>query len=97
MNTKYQISTITENNEYVGIVTKNGEVYFKTPPQKTPNEASRLMTKFINEDKGTSNTKPIVSAPLTNSSTPVQPPTQQPTATASSQPQPAPRKCCGRR
>jgi hypothetical protein len=93
MNDKYQISTINENGKYVGLVTKNGEVYHKTEPQSTPTEASRLMTKFIRE--ATPASKPLTPAPLTNSSTAVQQPQQSTSAVAS--PQPPPRKCCGRR
>lgn len=85
---KYHISTIAEDGKYVGLVTKGEEIIFKTPPQDTPNQASMLMTQFIQESsKQPEASVSVAPQPLPGVST--QPSVQ-------SAPQPPPRKCCGR-
>jgi hypothetical protein len=83
---KHQIATILENGKYVGLVTRGEEIVFKTTPQDTPNQASALMTEFIQNNSAP--TTVLASQPLPGVST------QPPPGTVASQP--APRKCCGR-
>lgn len=91
MNNKHQLTTIVEDGKYVGLVTKNGEIIFKTSPQDTPNQASMLMSQFIRETSG---------QPLPSNNAAHQPlpgiSTQPPLGSMAPPNQPAPRKCCGR-
>lgn len=100
---KHQISTIQENGKYVGLVLKNGELIFKTEPRDTPNEASALMTAFIqkNGNNPNSSSVKIYDRPTLIHTSKVQatvssPIPINPSPTVASSTTPIPRKCCGR-
>jgi hypothetical protein len=87
---KPQLTTIVEDGKFVGLITKNGEIIFKTSPQDTPNQASTLMTEFIRETSG----QPL--PPRNTTSQPLPGVSTQPPEGSAIPTQPAPRKCCGR-
>ena len=76
--TNYRLKVLNEGNEYIGYVINNDEIVYTTPPQTSPNVASSLLTKYINE-LGTSPVQITKTVP-----------TGTPSQTVTSVPNPAP-------
>lgn len=101
---KHHLTTIVENGKYVGLITKNDEIVFKTEPKNTPNEASAAMTKYIQQSGEIKDGSGLRVRPQPRPSS-IPPSAAKQTApspvpVASNAPAPiasVPRKCCGRR
>ena len=90
----FRLKTIQENGQYIGCLLEGNQVVFKTAPQSTPNMASILLTKYLNEQANTIRVN-RTNSPASASSTNVIVSVSQSAPATSSHMSP-PRRCCGR-